>query len=86
MWKILGQYHPYDVNTKRCLLCVNEKLQIAIYSGNNMLNKRTEIISNVGTGTNMPCQVTIAWIETDVKLKFLEIIEIFEACGSLDLL
>ena len=31
----------------------------------------------------MPCQVTIAWIETDVKLKFLEIIEIFEACGNL---
>ena len=51
-----------------------------------MLNQRTEIINNVGTGTNMPFQVTIAWIETDVKLKFLEIIEIFEACGSLDLL
>ena len=29
-------------------------------------------------------QVTIAWIETsNVKLKFLEIIEIFEACGNL---
>ena len=32
----------------------------------------------------MPWQVMIAWTETsDVKLKFLEIIEIFEACGSL---
>ena len=29
-------------------------------------------------------QVTTAWIETSgVKLKFLEIIEIFEACGNL---
>ena len=29
-------------------------------------------------------QVTIAWVETsDVKLKFLEIIEIFEACGTI---
>ena len=29
-------------------------------------------------------QVTIAWIETsNVKLKFLEIIGIFEACGNL---
>ena len=43
--KILGQYEAYNVNTKRCLLCLNEKLQIAIYRGNNMLNKRTEIIS-----------------------------------------
>ena len=43
VWKILGQYQPYNVNTKRCLLCLNEKLQIAIYRGNNMLNKRTEI-------------------------------------------
>ena len=44
VWKILGQYEAYNVNTKRCLLCLNEKLQIAIYRGNNMLNKRTEII------------------------------------------
>ena len=29
-------------------------------------------------------QVTIAWIQaSDVKLKFFEIVEIFEACGSL---
>ena len=45
VWKILGQYEAYNINTKRCLLCLNEKLQIAIYRGNNMLNKRTEIIS-----------------------------------------
>ena len=45
VWKFLEQYQPYNVKTKRCLLCLNEKLQIAIYRGNNMLNKRTEIIS-----------------------------------------
>ena len=45
VWKILGQYQPYNVNTKRCLLCLNEKLEIANYRGNNMLNKWTEIIS-----------------------------------------
>ena len=39
VWKMLGQYQSYNVNTKRCLLCLNEKLQIAIYRGNNMLNK-----------------------------------------------
>ena len=37
VWKILGQHQPYNVNTKRCLLCLHEKLQIAIYRGNNML-------------------------------------------------
>ena len=42
VWKIIGQC---NVNTKRCLLYLNEKLQIAIYRGNNTLNKRTEIIS-----------------------------------------
>ena len=26
MWKMLGQYQPYNVNTKWCLLCLNEKL------------------------------------------------------------
>ena len=36
VWKILGQYEAYNVSTK---------LQIAIYRWNNMLNKRTEIIS-----------------------------------------
>ena len=45
VWKILGQYQLYNVNTKRCLLYLSEKLQVAIYRGNNMLNKRTEIIS-----------------------------------------
>ena len=39
---------------------------------------------SAGTGTDMPWQVTISWIETsDVKLKFLEIIDFFEACGNL---
>ena len=45
VWKILGRYQPYNVNRKWCLLYFNQKLQIAIYRGNNMLNKRTEIIS-----------------------------------------
>ena len=45
VWKILGQYQPYNVNTIPCLLCLNEKLQIAIYRRNNMLNKGTKIMS-----------------------------------------
>ena len=40
MWKILGQYQSYNVNAKRRLLYLNEneKLQISIYRGNNMIN------------------------------------------------
>ena len=38
VWKILGQY-------QQCLLCLNENLQISTCKGNNMLNKRTELIS-----------------------------------------
>ena len=48
--------------------------------GNNMLNQRTEIISKYALAS----QDTIQWIViSDEKLTFLEIIEIFEAGGSL---
>ena len=35
----------YNPNSKRCFLCVNEKYEIATYKGDNLLNKRTEIIN-----------------------------------------
>ena len=35
----------YNPNSKRCLLCLNEKYEIAIYKGDNLLNKRTETIN-----------------------------------------
>ena len=38
--------HPsYKPETKRCSLCDNEKLAIALYEGDNLLNLRNEIIS-----------------------------------------
>ena len=43
--KILGQYQPYSVNKKWCLICLNEKLHFAVCKRNNILNKQTEIIS-----------------------------------------
>ena len=36
---------PYSPQTKRCLLCFNEKLGIAAYKEQNLLNKRNEIVS-----------------------------------------
>ena len=44
-WEIVRKCSPYNPHTKRCLLCLNEKLEIASYTGNNLLNKRDEIIS-----------------------------------------
>ena len=44
-WEIIGQYHPYKPSTKKCQLCLNEKLHILEYSEQNLLNKRSEIIS-----------------------------------------
>ena len=35
----------YNPNSKRCLLCLNEKYEIATYKGDNLLNKRTETIN-----------------------------------------
>ena len=35
----------YNPNSKRCLSYLNEKYEIATYKGDNLLNKRTEIIS-----------------------------------------
>ena len=44
-WSILGKYSSYNPISKRCNLCLNEKLEIAIYKGENLLNKRSEVIS-----------------------------------------
>ena len=43
--KILRKHQMYNPNTKRCSLCLNEKLEIARYKGHNLLNKQSEIIN-----------------------------------------
>ena len=37
-WEILRKHQTYNPNTKRCSLCLNEKLEIARYKGHNLLN------------------------------------------------
>ena len=32
-------------NSRKCYLCLNEKLEKALYEGENFLNKKTELIS-----------------------------------------
>ena len=45
LWEILRKHQPYSLNTKRCSLCLNEKLEIARYKRHNLLHKRSEIIN-----------------------------------------
>ena len=47
-WEILRTHQSYKQNSKQCLLCLNEKLAIALHKDDNMLNKRSEIISKCG--------------------------------------
>ena len=44
-WKIVRRCSPYNPNWKRWYLCLNEIMKIATYRGNNLLNKKTELIS-----------------------------------------
>ena len=43
--KIIRICRSYNPNSKRCLLYLNEKYEIATYKGENLLNKRTDIIN-----------------------------------------
>ena len=44
-WTKDANHRSYKPEGKRCHLCDNEKLAIALYDGKNLLNKRNEIIS-----------------------------------------
>ena len=44
-WKKLCKSSSYNINTKRCNLCLREKYEILTHKGDNLLNKRSEIIS-----------------------------------------
>ena len=44
-WEILGTHKSYNQSSKRWLLCLNEKLAIALHKDDNILNKRSAIIS-----------------------------------------
>ena len=44
-WEIVKKCVPYNPETKRCLLCLNENLEIAAYKEQNLLNKRNETVS-----------------------------------------
>ena len=38
--------HTFQYNQKKYYLCLNEKLEIASYKGDNLLSKMSELINN----------------------------------------
>ena len=44
-WNIIAQCAPFNKNTRTCKLCLREKLEIVTYKGDNLLNKRSELVS-----------------------------------------
>ena len=44
-WKKVRNFPSYTPESKKCFLCMNEKLEIARHEEDNLLNKRNEIIS-----------------------------------------
>ena len=44
-WSIKGNYKSYNPNSKRCSLCLHEKLEILDDLKEILLNKRAEVIS-----------------------------------------
>ena len=43
-WEIVKKCIPYNQQTTHCLLCLNEKLEIATHKEHNILNKTIYII------------------------------------------
>ena len=44
-WKIRKKSPGFNRSSMKCFLCLNEKLEIISYEGDNLLNKRSELIS-----------------------------------------
>ena len=40
-WRTIRKCLPYNYNSRKCYLCLNEKLEIALYEEENLLNKKT---------------------------------------------
>ena len=44
-WRIIRECAPFNTTKRKCYLCLNKKLDIASYKGDNLLNKRSELIN-----------------------------------------
>ena len=46
IWAMKKQFSAYNPHSKECSLCLNEKLEILEDKEMNLLNKKSEVISN----------------------------------------
>ena len=44
-WSIGRKCPSYNLSKRKCFFCLNEKLEINSYEGNNLLSKRSELIN-----------------------------------------
>ena len=44
-WRIIKQIPAYNPESKKCLLCLGEKIEILEREGENLVNKRSELVS-----------------------------------------
>ena len=54
-WEIAKRSTPYKCGTRRCDLCLSEKLLIATADTSNLLNKRSELISSCRHKSKFRC-------------------------------
>ena len=53
--RIIRRCTAFNTTKRKCYLCLNEKLEIASYKGDNLMNKKSELISKCRhTKTNSP--------------------------------
>ena len=53
-WRIIWKCAPFNTATRKCYLFLNEKLEMASYKGDNLLNKRSELINKYRPKTSSP--------------------------------
>ena len=59
----------YITTAKRWMLCLNEKLAMALHEQDNILNKRTEIVSKCTYSINKTWQIMTPKINTKSMIK-----------------
>ena len=72
-WKVLRKCHACNQKKRQCILSLNEKYETVNSSGDNLLNKRIEILVPVDTKTNI--NLKIATQKTDVINQFNNVIK-----------
>ena len=76
-WKKIRECALFNTTKIKCCLCLKEKLEIASYKGDNLLNKRWKLIISVDTKTSLPFYSMIGRPKSYIFLKiFLTVFQL----------